>query len=63
MLFGLFSDPPANKEWVAPVDGFAYATDLVKFIREKFDDYFVICVAGKIHLTNLTLLLTKTFFK
>ena len=27
-------------------DGFSYGTDLVKHIREKFGDYFTICVAG-----------------
>jgi methylenetetrahydrofolate reductase (NADPH) len=29
--------------------GFNYATDLVKFIRETYGDYFVICVAGYPH--------------
>lgn len=29
------------------MDGFSYAADLVKHIRNEFDDYFDICVAGK----------------
>ena len=41
------TDPPVDEEWEAPKNGFNYATDLVKFIRERFGDYFVICVAGK----------------
>lgn len=43
----LFLDPPVGEEWDPNKTDFRYATDLVKFIREKFDDYFVICVAGK----------------
>ena len=33
-------------------DGFEYVTDLVKFVREKYGDYFCIVVAGypEIHL-------------
>ncbi|NXS04188.1 MTHR reductase, partial [Oxylabes madagascariensis] len=41
----LFSDP-AGEEWEEEVDGFNYAVDLVKHIRNEFDDYFDICVAG-----------------
>eukprot|EP00276_Gloeochaete_wittrockiana_P017212 CAMPEP_0184343492 /NCGR_PEP_ID=MMETSP1089-20130417/12000_1 /TAXON_ID=38269 ORGANISM="Gloeochaete wittrockiana, Strain SAG46.84" /NCGR_SAMPLE_ID=MMETSP1089 /ASSEMBLY_ACC=CAM_ASM_000445 /LENGTH=614 /DNA_ID=CAMNT_0026672801 /DNA_START=136 /DNA_END=1980 /DNA_ORIENTATION=+ len=46
-ILALRGDPPVGVEkWVAPVDGFDYATDLVRFIREEFGDYFGICVAG-----------------
>jgi len=46
-ILALRGDPPKNQtDWVAPKDGFAYATDLVKHIRKVFGDYFVICVAG-----------------
>ncbi|CAF4313948.1 unnamed protein product, partial [Rotaria magnacalcarata] len=34
------------EQWDPDQTDFRYATDLVKFIREKFGDYFVICVAG-----------------
>lgn len=44
--FVLFSDP-SGEEWEEEVDGFNYAVDLVKHIRNEFDDYFDICVAGK----------------
>ncbi|PKU38734.1 methylenetetrahydrofolate reductase [Limosa lapponica baueri] len=37
---------PAGEEWEEEVDGFNYAVDLVKHIRNEFDDYFDICVAG-----------------
>ena len=50
----MISDPPADEEWSAPEDGFNYATDLVRFIREEFGDYFVICVAGNL-CSNFTL--------
>ena len=46
MDFVLFSDP-VGEEWEEEVDGFNYAADLVKHIRNEFDDYFDICVAGK----------------
>lgn len=29
------------------MEGFNYATDLVKHIRGEFEDYFDICVAGE----------------
>ena len=38
--------PNGADDWVPPEDGFNYATDLVRHIRKKFGDYFVICVAG-----------------
>ncbi|XP_009579458.1 PREDICTED: methylenetetrahydrofolate reductase [Fulmarus glacialis] len=37
---------PIGEEWEEEVDGFNYAVDLVKHIRNEFDDYFDICVAG-----------------
>ncbi|KFV79474.1 Methylenetetrahydrofolate reductase, partial [Struthio camelus australis] len=37
---------PAGEEWEEEVEGFNYAVDLVKHIRNEFDDYFDICVAG-----------------
>lgn len=40
-------DPWVGEEWDPENSDFRYACDLVKFIRENFDDYFVICVAGK----------------
>merc|ERR1719408_222968 len=45
----LRGDPPAGVnagEWKAVEGGFAYAVDLVKYIREEFGDYFCIAVAG-----------------
>lgn len=42
-----------GSDWEEEEGGFNYATDLVKHIRCEFDDYFDICVAGK--------LLTKSF--
>lgn len=42
------ADPPAGEdEWKAPEDGFAYAVDLVRFIRKTYGDYFVIAVGGQ----------------
>ncbi|XP_070561500.1 methylenetetrahydrofolate reductase (NADPH)-like [Ptychodera flava] len=45
-ILALRGDPPVGGEWKTMEDGFSYATDLVKFIREHYGDYFVICVAG-----------------
>jgi len=46
-LLALRGDPPKGKtDWVPIENGFNYAVDLVKFIREKYGDYFCICVAG-----------------
>merc|ERR1719158_731970 len=48
-ILALRGDPPAgiNKgEWKQVEGGFAYATDLVKYIRAEFGDYFCIGVAG-----------------
>ncbi len=42
-------DPPVGEEWDPKKSDFRYGIDLVKFIRQHFDDYFVICVAGKLN--------------
>ncbi len=45
-ILALRGDPPAGETaFVQPEDGFAYAADLVRFIRERHD----ICVAGACH--------------
>ena len=42
------SDPPVtDSSWKPSPDGFNYASDLVRHVREEFGDYFVICVAGE----------------
>lgn len=45
-LLALRGDPPVGEEWDPSKSDFRYATDLVRFIRQHFGDYFVICVAG-----------------
>lgn len=45
-ILALRGDPPAGKEWTKCEDGFEHATDLVKFIRAEYGDFFSICVAG-----------------
>ena len=52
MIFNLlnktcFLDLPIGEEWSSEKSDFQYVRDLVKFIREHFGDYFVICLAGK----------------
>ncbi|XP_032087921.1 methylenetetrahydrofolate reductase isoform X3 [Thamnophis elegans] len=37
---------PVGEEWEEELEGFNHAVDLVKHIRQEFDDYFDICVAG-----------------
>uniref|UniRef100_A0A8C5QIR5 Methylenetetrahydrofolate reductase (NADPH) n=1 Tax=Leptobrachium leishanense TaxID=445787 RepID=A0A8C5QIR5_9ANUR len=37
---------PIGEEWEEEKDCFNHAVDLVKHIRQEFDDYFDICVAG-----------------
>ncbi|XP_040182018.1 methylenetetrahydrofolate reductase [Rana temporaria] len=37
---------PIGAEWEDEAEGFNHAVDLVKHIRQEFDDYFDICVAG-----------------
>merc|ERR1719163_658616 len=47
-ILALRGDPPAgiDGKWEQVEGGFAYATDLVKYIRQEFGDYFCIGVAG-----------------
>ncbi|PXF48794.1 putative methylenetetrahydrofolate reductase [Gracilariopsis chorda] len=45
-ILALRGDPPAGKEWTKCEDGFEHGTDLVRFIRANYGDYFGICVAG-----------------
>ncbi|EGC34903.1 methylenetetrahydrofolate reductase [Dictyostelium purpureum] len=45
-ILALRGDPPRGEEWKKIEGGFGYACDLVKFIRERYGDYFGICVAG-----------------
>jgi len=46
-IIALRGDPPRGQEkWEASEDGFKCALDLVKFIREKYGDYFSLSVAG-----------------
>ena len=43
----LRGDPPRGQEnWTQVENGFAYAVDLVKYIREQYGDHFCISVAG-----------------
>jgi len=52
-LLALRGDPPRGAtDWVPIENGFNYASDLVKFIREKYGDYFCIGVAAypEVHL-------------
>merc|ERR1719265_708758 len=48
-ILALRGDPPAGVnqgEWKQVEGGFAYAVDLVKYIRSEFGDYFCVAVAG-----------------
>merc|ERR1719262_998973 len=48
-ILALRGDPPAGVnqgEWKQVEGGFAFATDLVKYIRKMYGDYFCIGVAG-----------------
>lgn len=46
-ILALRGDPPRDKDkWEATEGGFSYATDLVKYIRTEYGDYFDIGVAG-----------------
>jgi len=38
--------PNIDEKWEIDPEKLNFATDLVRFIRENFDDYFTICVAG-----------------
>jgi methylenetetrahydrofolate reductase (NADPH) len=45
-IFALRGDPPAGQDWKKIENGFEHAVDLVKYIRNNYDDYFCIGVAG-----------------
>lgn len=46
-ILALRGDAPRDTDkWSATEGGFMYAKDLIKFIREKYGDYFDICVAA-----------------
>lgn len=45
-ILALRGDPPRGEAWKKVEGGFAYAADLVRYIREQYGDYFGICVAG-----------------
>lgn len=46
-ILALRGDPPKGQErWSALEGGFKYASDLVKYIRQKYGNYFSIGVAG-----------------
>ncbi|KAJ3083134.1 hypothetical protein HK102_001235 [Quaeritorhiza haematococci] len=54
-ILALRGDPPRGQEhWTKVETGFAYAVDLVKYIRQQYGDYFCIGVAGypEGHLDN-----------
>ena len=41
-----FEDPLNGEDWNPSPDGFHYASDLVRHIRDLFGNQFCICVAG-----------------
>ena len=46
-ILALRGDAPHGQEkWTSVEGGFEYASDLVKYIKEKYGDYFCIVVAG-----------------
>ncbi|KAI8991442.1 methylenetetrahydrofolate reductase-domain-containing protein [Mycotypha africana] len=46
-ILALRGDPPkGQKNWELCENGFTFAIDLVRYIREKYGDYFCIAVAG-----------------
>ncbi|KAI8870171.1 methylenetetrahydrofolate reduct [Ramicandelaber brevisporus] len=46
-ILALRGDPPRGQTtWTACDSGFAYAVDLVRYIREQYGDYFCVGVAG-----------------
>jgi methylenetetrahydrofolate reductase (NADPH) len=48
-ILALRGDPPVGSEWKYQESGFNFAVDLVKFIKETYGNFFVICVAGYPH--------------
>lgn len=52
-ILALRGDPPFGQtDWVPVDNGFEYATQIVKFIKERYGDFFCIVVAGypEVHL-------------
>lgn len=48
-ILALRGDPPKGQaNWESCKEGFEHADDLVRYIREKYNDYFCIAVAGKV---------------
>lgn len=46
-ILALRGDPPhVNEKWSSVEGGFSYAKDLIKYIKDNYDDYFDIAVAG-----------------
>ncbi|KAJ1728365.1 methylenetetrahydrofolate reductase 1 [Coemansia biformis] len=45
-ILALRGDRPRNQEYQIGANGFAHAADLVRYIREKYGDYFCLGVAG-----------------
>ncbi|KAH3828629.1 methylenetetrahydrofolate reductase-like [Dreissena polymorpha] len=46
-LLALRGDPPDGKgNWTFQTGGLNYSSDLVRLIRQEFEDFFIICVAG-----------------
>ncbi len=53
-MLALRGDPPrGSTDWIPIENGFNYALDLIKYIKENFGDYFCIGCAGypEVHLT------------
>ena len=42
----MIADPSDGEDWHPPTNGFNYASDLVRHIRDLFGNQFCICVAG-----------------
>lgn len=56
-ILALRGDPPRGQDaWTATEGGFSYATDLVRYIRQQYGDYFGIAVAGypEVHFENIS---------
>jgi methylenetetrahydrofolate reductase (NADPH) len=46
-ILALRGDPPKGQDrWSHSLESFRYATDLVRYIKEKYEGYFGVCVAG-----------------
>jgi methylenetetrahydrofolate reductase (NADPH) len=48
-ILALRGDPAVGTEWLYQPDGFNYAADIVRFIRDTYGNHFVICVSGYPH--------------